>query len=139
MTPDTLNEIYTRTIRSGNTTAVVEFAKQHGAIVIVHDQREEARVRALGVQALSVERGPMAFVGSNRGYIVDIPVIARAAQEWSSAIVMRRQAERERDEQRARADAAEARARTAEARVVELRSQIRDLREAAAATEATED
>jgi chromosome segregation ATPase len=107
MTPDTLIEIYTRTARSGNTTAVVEFAKQHGAIVIVHDQREAQRVRALGVRTVSVQAGIHEFIGSTHGYIVDMPVLSRVAGAWAADRQRRMAAEQECDEQRARAEGAE--------------------------------
>jgi hypothetical protein len=107
MTPDTLIEIYIRTIRSGNTTAAIDVAKQIGATVIAHDEREAIRVRALGVQAMSVGAHASRFVGSNRGYIVDLPVLSRAAQAWGADRHLRMVAEQERDEQRARAIGAE--------------------------------
>jgi hypothetical protein len=107
MTPDTLTEIYLRTIRSGNTTAAIGVAKLIGATVIVHDAREEARLKDLGARAASVERGASAFLGTRGPYIVDLAVVARAAQEWEADRAWRQRAERERDEQRARAVGAE--------------------------------
>lgn len=107
LTPATLQEICIRTARSGNTTAAIEVAKQIGAIVVVHDGREQDRLRHLGVQAVSVERGLMAFAGTTRGYVVDLSVVGRAAQEWAADRAKAARVERERDEERARAEAAE--------------------------------
>ena len=131
MTPDTLREIYTRTARSGNTTALVEFAKAHGACIVVHDAHEEARVKRLGADAISVERGTMAFVGSRRGYIVDLPVVAAAANGWAAAIAQRA---RERDEATAKiaslttqVEIAEARARADRLVAFDLTARVADL------------
>ena len=110
MTPDTLTEIYMRTVRSGNTTAAIEVAKQIGATVVVHDAREEARLKGLGARAVSVERGLMAFAGTSGPYVVDLPVVARAAQAWAADRDRAMKAERRIGEEMARADGAEARA-----------------------------
>lgn len=82
MTPGFLRELFIRTRRSGNTEAVVSAAKTLGATVIAHTEAYAATLRKEGVRVLSAHPGAERVIGTTGPYLVDLPVLAAAADEW---------------------------------------------------------
>jgi fructoselysine-6-P-deglycase FrlB-like protein len=127
VSPRTLREIYIRTSRSGNTTAIVAAAKALGATLVVHDEREAQRVRAMGVKAVPIPQGARGFAGAMGPYVFDVPVLDVVARHWERDIERADRSARLAGEECARADRAEAEVRRLRAQVAELAERVMDL------------